>query len=80
MNYFDLVKNKKNNASIIFDSKNPDLDDIMLKKIDYKFHFKPLMERKNEIMPLFKYYFDIFSQKKFEKLIFSHLLRHCFKA
>ena len=27
------------------------------------------MERKNEIMPLFKYYFDTFSQKKFEKLI-----------
>ena len=41
----------------------------MLKKIDYKFHFKPLMERKNEIMLLFKYYFDTFSQKKFEKLI-----------
>ena len=69
MNYFDLVKNKKINASIILDSKNPDLDDIMLKKIDYKFHFKSLMERKNEIMPLFKYYFDTFSQKKFEKLI-----------
>ena len=69
LNYFDLVKNNKINASIIFDSKNPDLDDIMLKKIDYKFHFKPLMERKNEIMLLFKYYFDAFSQKKFEKLI-----------
>ena len=69
LNYFDLVKNNKINASVIFDSKNPDLDDIMLKKIDYKFHFKPLMERKKEIMPLFKYYFDTFSQKKFEKLI-----------
>ncbi len=68
-NYFDLVKKNKINASIIFDSKSPDLDDIMLKKIDYKFHFKPLMERKNEIMLLFKYYFDTFSQKKFEKLI-----------
>ena len=66
LNYFDLVKKNKINASIIFDSKYPDLDDIMLKKIDFKFHFKPLMERKNEIMPLFKYYFDIFSQKKFE--------------
>ena len=69
LNYFDLVKNNKINASIIFDSKNPDLDDIMLKNIDYKFHFKSLMDRKNEIMPLFKYYFDTFSKKKFEKLI-----------
>ena len=69
LNYFDLVRNNKINASIIFDSKNPDLDDIMLKKIDYKFHFKPLLDRKNEIMPLFKYYFDIFSQKKFEQII-----------
>ena len=69
LNYFDLVKNKKINASIIFDSKNPDLDDIMLKNIDYKFHLKPIMERKNEIMPLFKHYFDAFSKKKFEKQI-----------
>ena len=69
LNYFDLVRNNKINASIIFDSKNPDLDDILLKKIDYKFRFKPLLERKNEIMPLFKYYFDTFSQKKFEKII-----------
>ena len=66
LNYFDLVKKNKINASIIFDSKYPDLDDIMLKNIDFKFHFKPLMERKNEIMPLFKYYFDTFSHKKFE--------------
>tara|TARA_Y100000022_G_scaffold130773_1_gene113427 strand:+ start:917 stop:2167 length:1251 start_codon:yes stop_codon:yes gene_type:complete len=69
LNYFDLVKNNKINASIILDSKNPDLDDIMLKKIDIKFYFKPLMERKNEIMPLFKHYFDTFSQKKFDKTI-----------
>ena len=69
LNYFDLVKKNKINASIILDSKNPDLDDIMLNKIDYKFYFKPLMERKNEIMKLFKYYFDAFSQKKFEKII-----------
>ena len=69
LNYFDLVNKNKINASIILDSKNPDLGDIMLKKIDYKFHFKPLMERKNEILPLFQYYFDIFSKKKFEKTI-----------
>ena len=69
LNYFDLVKKNKINASIIFDSKSPDLEDIMLKKIDYKFHFKPLMERKNEIMQLFKYYFDTFSLKKFDKLL-----------
>ena len=41
----------------------------MLTKIDYKFNFKPLIERKNEIMSLFKYYYDTFSYKKFEKLI-----------
>ena len=41
----------------------------MLKKIDYKFYFKPLMERKNEILKLFQYYFETFSQKKFEKII-----------
>ncbi len=69
LNYFDLVNKNKIKASIIFDSKNPDLDDIMVKKFDYKFHFKPLMERKSEILPLFKYYFDIFSKKKFEKII-----------
>ncbi len=69
LNYLDLVNKNKIKASIIFDSKNPDLDDIMIKKFDYKFHFKPLMERKNEILPLFKYYFDIFSKKKFEKII-----------
>ena len=69
LNYLELVKKNKINASIILDSKNPDLDDIMLKKIDYKFYFKPLMERKNEIMKLFKYYFEAFSQKKFDKII-----------
>ena len=69
LNYFDLVKKNKINATIILDSKSPDLDNIMLKKIDYKFHFKPLIKRKNEIMKLFKYYFDIFSQKKFERPI-----------
>ena len=69
MNYFDLVKKNKINASIIFDTKNSDLNDLMLTKIDYKFNFKPLIERKNEIMPLFKYYYDTFSYKKFEKLI-----------
>ena len=69
LNYLELVKKNKINASIILDSKNPDLDDIMLKKIDYKFYFKPLKERKNEIMKLFKYYFAAFSQKKFDKII-----------
>ncbi len=46
LNYFDLVNKNKIKASIIFDSKNPDLDDIMVNKFDYKFQFKPLMERK----------------------------------
>ena len=69
LNYLELVKKNKINASIILDSKNPDLDDIRLKKIDYKFYLKPLMERKNEIMKLFNYYFTAFSQKKFDKII-----------
>ena len=69
LNYFDLVKNNKINASIILDSKSPDLDDLMIKKINYKFQFKPLIDRKNEIFPLFQYYFDIFCEKKFEKKI-----------
>ena len=69
LNYFDLVKNNKINASIILDSKSPDLDDLMIKKINYKFQFKPLIDRKNEILPLFQYYFDIFCEKKFEKKI-----------
>ena len=69
LNYYDLVNKNKIKASIIFDSKNPDLDDIMVNKFDYKFQFKPLMERKSEIFPLFKYYFDIFSKKKFEKIV-----------
>ena len=68
LNYFDLVKKNKIGASIIFDSKSPDLDDIMLKKIDFKFHLKPLIDRKNEIMLLFKYYFDTFSQKNLKSL------------
>ena len=48
LNYFDLVKNNKINASIILDSKSPDLDDLMIKKINYKFQFKPLIDRKND--------------------------------
>ena len=69
MNYFDLVKKNKINASVIFDTKKSNLNDFLLTKIDYKFYFKPLIERKNEIMQLFKYYFDTFSQKKFEQKI-----------
>ena len=69
LNFFELVKNKKINATIILDSKNPDLEDPLLKKFDHIFNFKPLTSRKNEIFPLFKYYFETFAYKKFDKNI-----------
>ena len=67
LNYFNLVKFNKINASIIIDSRNSDFEDNLIKKIDYKFKFFPLIERKNEIFPLFKHYLNIFTKKKFEK-------------
>ena len=69
LNYLDLVKNKKINATIIFDTKNNDPNEHFINKIDYKFEFKPLTARKVEIMPLFTHYFHSFSLKKFEKKI-----------
>jgi two-component system nitrogen regulation response regulator NtrX len=69
LNYVNLVKFNKINASIIIDSRNSDLDDNIIKKIDYKFKFIPLIERKNEIFPLFKYYLNIFTKKKFDKIV-----------
>jgi two-component system nitrogen regulation response regulator NtrX len=67
LNYLNLVKFNKINASIIIDSKNLDLDENIIKNIDYKFKFIPLIERKNEIFPLFKHYLNIFTKKKFDK-------------
>lgn len=67
LNYFNLVKFNKINASIIIDSRNSDFDVNLIKNIDYKFKFIPLIERKNEIFPLFKHYLNIFTKKKFEK-------------
>ena len=67
LNYLNLVKFNKVNASIIIDSKNFDLDENIIKNIDYKFKFIPLIERKNEIFPLFKHYLNIFTKKKFDK-------------
>ena len=67
LNYLNLVKFNKINASIIIDSKNFDLDENIIKNIDYKFKFIPLIERKNEIFPLFKHYLNIFTKKKFDK-------------
>lgn len=67
LNYFNLVKFNKINASIIIDSRNSDFDVNLINNIDYKFKFIPLIERKNEIFPLFKHYFNIFTKKKFEK-------------
>jgi two-component system nitrogen regulation response regulator NtrX len=67
LNYLNLVKFNKINASIIIDSKNFDLDENIIKNIDYKFKFIPLIERKNEIFPLFEHYLNIFTKKKFDK-------------
>ena len=67
LNYLNLVKFNKINASIILDSKNFDLDENIIKNIDYKFKFIPLIERKNEIFPLFEHYLNIFTKKKFDK-------------
>ncbi len=67
LNYLNLVKFNKINASIILDSKNLDLDENIIKNIDYKFKFIPLIERKNEIFPLFEHYLNIFTKKKFDK-------------
>ena len=67
LNYFNLVKFNKINASIIIDSRNSDFDVNLINNIDYKFKFIPLIERKNEIFPLFNHYLNIFTKKKFEK-------------
>ena len=67
LNYFNLVKFNKINASIIIDSRNSDFDVNLINNIDYKFKFIPLIERTNEIFPLFKHYLNIFTKKKFEK-------------
>ena len=67
LNYLNLVKFNKINASIILDSKNFNLDENIINNIDYKFKFMPLIERKNEIFPLFEHYLNIFTKKKFDK-------------
>ena len=69
MNYLNLVKSKKINASIIFDSKKIDMKDPFVNNIDYKVLLNPLISRKDEIFPLFKHYLNIFSLKKFENSI-----------
>ena len=67
LNYLNLVKFNKLNASIVIDSRNFNLDENINKLIDYKFKFIPLIERKNEIFSLFKHYLNIFTKKKFDK-------------
>jgi two-component system nitrogen regulation response regulator NtrX len=69
LNYLNLVKSKKINASIIFDSKKIDMKDPFVNNIDYKVLLNPLISRKDEIFPLFKHYLNIFSLKKFENRI-----------
>jgi two-component system nitrogen regulation response regulator NtrX len=77
LNYLNLVKFNKINASIIIDTKNSDLDENIIKNIDYRFKFIPLIERKNEILPLFKHYLNIFTKKKFDKnLIIDPLIEN----
>ena len=69
LNYLNLVKNKNISALIIFDSKNPDLEDPILKNIDYNFEIKPLSKRKDEIYSLFEHYVNTFAKKKFEQSV-----------
>ena len=69
LNYLNLVKSKKINASIIFDSKKIDMKDPFVNNVDYKVLLNPLISRKDEIFPLFKHYLNIFSLKKFENRI-----------
>ena len=69
LNYLNHVKNKNISACIIFDTKNPDFENPITKKIDFNFEVKALNNRKNEIFPLFKHYINAFSQKKFDNNI-----------
>ena len=69
LNYLNLVKSKKINATIIFDSKKIDLKDPLVNSIDHKFILNPLTTRKDEIFPLFKHYLNIFAFKRFENKI-----------
>ena len=65
LNYLNLVKSKKINATIILDSKKIDMKDPFVNNIDHRVILNPLTTRKDEIFPLFKHYLNIFSQKKF---------------
>tara|TARA_B100000963_G_scaffold121873_1_gene106260 strand:- start:786 stop:2033 length:1248 start_codon:yes stop_codon:yes gene_type:complete len=69
LNYLNLVKSRKINASIIFDSKKVDLKDPFVNNIDQKVILNPLTTRKDEIFPLFNHYLNIFALKKFENRI-----------
>ena len=69
LNYLNLVKNKNISASIIFDSKNPDLEDPILQNIDHNFEIKPLNKRKDEIYHLFEHYINAFSKKKYDRFL-----------
>ena len=66
LNYLNLVKSNKINASIIFDSKKIDMKDPFVNNIDHKVILNPLTTRKDEIFPLFQHYLNIFAQKKFD--------------
>ena len=69
LNYLNLVKSNKINASIIFDSKKIDMKDPFVNNIDHKVILNPLTIRKDEIFPLFLHYLNIFAQKKFDNRI-----------
>ncbi|MDB3973408.1 response regulator [Alphaproteobacteria bacterium] len=66
LNYFNLIKNKNINAVIIFDTKNFNKEDPLLKDIDLIIRLDPLEKRKNEIFGIFKHYINVFFKKKFE--------------
>ncbi len=69
LNYLNLVRNKNISSCIIFDTKNHDIEDPILKDFDYKFEIKSLSKRKNEIFFIFQHYINAFSLKKFDSKI-----------
>lgn len=69
INYFNLTKNKKLNASIIIDTKNYINDDPVLNDIDFKIKLIGINNRKNEIFGIFDHYINTFYKKKFDKNI-----------
>lgn len=66
LNFTNLIKNKKINATIILDTKKLDISEPYIKSFKFIFQIKKLSERKSEIFYIFKHYINEFASKKFE--------------